>query len=752
MFTTRTDRKIDCADRTAVPQTIGPGYYATDTSTLRQTSYSGPAPFLSAAPTQSSVDILARQREFIPAPGSYDPNHDPVYIRGSNTQSSVFASKQSRFSEVSTLPPGPGAYSNIMPTMSKAGHRGLRRADHADPGVGKPSLNTASSIPYRTPKIPSQLGILDRSEARNAWIIKQSGDGIYTPGPGTYTDIERYPEPLPSTSPGNASKAPTLRRSDSPLEKSLKIRATREMQMNRNTTEDPPSVVPVGGASSSLAYPAFLPRMKKLRPCPYAGTSWALAPSRGNYPDQDSYTAVGPGDYDAYNDTMVQRVDMSKPSPAFSSRIDRFASTTGRGMENVAPGSYSVDHYGSIAHHQQEITRQNELKREIQRSLKRALTINAKLHPSVLAASAPSASGTLGASVPDSTNSANVSKYGQYANNEAYRTAPSYLTPAEKSSINNPPVGIYNTSVDSLDKYAKSDFTNDLSTTAITRLALRQTFGINKWPDTPVSIPDKVITDKQDDATARIAEEVIPYSIGLGAANTDAIRAGIASSVNVASFGKALPRNHGLDMANNDTAHLAPGTYNAARAYDKLTAKRDFGVRESAPFASMDKRNTVYAIAESHARDEDFASENAKRLEETAAEQRAVGGKETVLSYATARYDGDGGARLYNNSGTERDTGKAITTGMNLDNPGAGSYDICKPSSTRAIKLYMHERQPDALAVPEVLRPEVAGPSALNAAQVILEEKSRQTPGPGFYDTGVDMAKRSFNILAEDNV
>lgn len=173
---------------------------------------------------------------------------------------------------------------------------------------------------------------------------------------------------------------------------------------------------------------------------------------------------------------------------------------------------------------------------------------------------------------------------------------------------------------------------------AVNRLALRQTFGVQKWPETASSIPEKVIVDGEAE---EIEERPPPYRIG-NVDNLSAIRAGVSNAANVASFSKAVDRDKVSEVCKlgRDREHLGPGSYNDTQSFSAISKKHDFSTTLSGPFASTVPRNTIHKDAEQRQREETLAAENQQRFAEINTEKRSMGGAETAVSFAKARYDG----------------------------------------------------------------------------------------------------------------
>lgn len=99
----------------------------------------------------------------------------------------------------------------------------------------------------------------------------------------------------------------------------------------------------------------------------------------------DPSIQVGPGDYDTSIKNILQSADLTKPSPAFASAVDRFSIKYDKDMLEIAPNTYKVEDVGSISQRQNELRQQAELRQEVKKSLQKAIKLSEKLHPSVSA-------------------------------------------------------------------------------------------------------------------------------------------------------------------------------------------------------------------------------------------------------------------------------------------------------------------------------------------------------------------------------
>ncbi|EES98290.1 Hypothetical protein GSB_17484 [Giardia duodenalis] len=720
MFTSRSKRDSCYIGKSDVPPHLGPGYYNTDTSTLRRSAYTGQAPFQTTAVNDNTFDQEVKRGAFVPAPGAYEAYNTPVYIRGAIQEHSAFASTVPRFRDVQNDVPGPSQYTNLQPDLSKAGHtdhvrrkkvqlqRSLKiKAEHRS---NADASTVVQSIPYKAKLTEKPIA----RTGRDAWIVDTAMSMVENPGPGAYIEREEFVPAVPALPKKGRNASATL--------------------------------IPVGGASSSIAKPGFLPKMKKMRSFPYAGTNWVRAKGRAPLFDVDPNIRVGPGDYDTSIKNIVQSADLTKPSPAFASAVDRFSIKYDKDMIEIAPNTYKVEDVGSISKRQNELRQQAELRQEVKKSLQKAIKLSEKLHPSVSAVGDGSGGNKAMAEFLKGVKNA--------------EKLPPFLSMEEKTRVANPPVGHYSIPPSKFDKIASQNNVtafadNDISMLAVNRLALRQTFGVQKWPETASSIPEKVIVDGE---TEEIEERPPPYGIG-NTDNLSAIRAGVSNAANVASFSKAVDRDKVSEVCKlgKDKEHLGPGAYNDTKSFSAISKKHDFSTTLSGPFASTVPRNTIHKDAEQRQRDEMLAAENQQRSAEINAEKRAMGGAETAVNYAKARYDGatdmEGRPKkMYNNSGTDRNTSEIIMAQYDMSVPGVAVYNTATERRQNAAKLYAHDRTKSSTTLPESLRPEIAGPSATKAARVLLEDRMWTAPGPGYYSSESTLVKRSFNVLAEDNM
>ncbi|TNJ26349.1 hypothetical protein GMRT_13382 [Giardia muris] len=713
MFTSRSRRDPGYIGKTDVPAKIGPGYYNTDRSTLRISPYVGQAPFQTTAANDDTFDQEVKRGAAIPPPGMYDIQHDPTYIRGAAQEHSAFASVVPRFRDATTDTPAPTQYRNIAPDMSAAGHtahiqrkkRAMHRAvrNRLADGQG----GTASSIPYTVRTVDRGI----RRVGRDGWVVEATMSMADNPGPGAYIQQEAL------------------------LAEPSRSQRRRGGAEGRAGTS---ALIPVGGASSSIARPSFLPAMKKTKAYPYAGTLWVRAQGRAPLFSAGATAQVGPGDYELGGTDIAQQVDYSRPSAAFLAPENRFSHTVDKDLAALAPNSYRVEDVDSIARRQQELRQQVELRREVKRSLKRAMQISEQLHPSV----------------------AHANREGREAQRKE-SSLPPFLSMEEKTRAANPAVGQYDAPRSDFDKIvaqhtASAYAESDMPTVSVNRLALRQTFGVQKWPETTASIPDKVIVE-EDEASATAAALIEQEREKDGDGN--AIRAGVAKAARVPDIGKALGRDQTSDIAGltKGREHLGPGSYNDLHSFNRVSQRKDFATAPSSVFASAVPRNTIHKEAVRKQLEEELAEENMQRHLELQGEKRAIGGAETAVSFIKSRYDGPTTVtgepcKMYNNSSMERDTNKVLLSQFDLSIPGSTAYNTATEQRGNATVLYTHDRIPAKTDVPDVLRPEIAGPSAVKAAKVLLDERSWSTPGPGQYTNESTFVKRSFNVLAEDNL
>lgn len=662
----------------------------------------------------------------MPSPGSYDTASEPRYIRGAVETASVFASTVPRFRELSSDTPGPSDYSNVLPDMSLAGHTLQDRKARQGPAVRKPEVRTAAPIPYTAPRPPQKVGVVDRADARNRWIVQERGDALLTPGPA----LGHTPAAYVAGPPSAAGK-----RLPSPSDSAGLNAGSAALAVQ---TQLGGKAVPAGGASSSLARPDFLPPMPKFCPRAYAGTSWARAPGRAEIFSPEEAGRAGPGAYDVGQGDIGQKAALGQKaggSTCFSSGVDRFALRIDKDLQGLSPGSYRVEDAHSIAAGQEALQRREELRGEVRRTLAQNQRAARSLHPGVGESASPggrSSAVSAGAVKPSD---------------------PAFLR-AMGGALTSPAPGAYNICISDFDaviaRASQASGEGELSSLAVQRLALKQTFDMPKWPESAPVIPSAVVTDDIEDEQARMRAESEAADVQKALRYTSVAPRSV-------DFGRGAGRDAvSVDSERLRQRNLAPGTYDAHLAFDRAHQPRSFAMGGTAAFKSELSRDRLYAEVEEQRKNQDFTQKRLQQLqEEKASEAPVIGGKETTLNYNQLRYYGKGrGKDVYVNSTRER-TMDGLLAGVDLRNPGVGDYDTSARKANKAPRLYLEDRKfmgrPAPDSVPTTLTPQIAGPSAHQAARVLLQERQRATPGPGYYVPRDGMVKRSFNILAEDN-
>ncbi|KAH0572057.1 hypothetical protein SS50377_26260 [Spironucleus salmonicida] len=435
-------------------------------------------------------------------------------------------------------------------------------------------------------------------------------------------------------------------------------------------------IVPVGGASTSLA------RVQHQMP-------WAKAPERMNAKPSILDQQRGPATY------FIGRTQEPQcESSVFTSKTGRFDYIPDK-SDVHGPGTYAVENYNSIQAKFYKQKQQQELQQEMRRRVEKIELLNSKLHPSI----------------------------GPGAPVKQKLEGRQFFTPNELQMLQNPGVGDYTKEFVSNDFYGLNE--KMLSQDAQNKLALKQTFQAQKWPETACSIPEKIITDGEEIPARNVQK---PPQMSLISKQTDRF----ASAENASQLG--------------------PGSYDPASFYAAQRPK-NFSQRPSNAFSSSYDRTDLYRHAIDSEKQELVTEQHKKRFFEEQGEKRQIGGNETAISFNRAKYSG-ANANLQFGSTIEKAQLNTLTAGRDLTVPGAGEYDVQNPQSRITTKINGQDRNQDYFgAIPDSLRAEIAGPASEKAANLMIQRRLAETGlGPGSYSKQGEVGKKSFNALSEDNM